>query len=108
MPSLNAYSPDFPSREQLNSLPGLTLVEFGRNDCQHCQALAPLLFQLLGQYPQLRHLRLEDGKGRLLGRRLGVSLWPTLIFLRDGQEVAREVRPGLAQLESVFKTLFSA
>jgi thioredoxin 1 len=28
-----------------------------------------------------------------LGRSFTVKLWPTLIFLKDGQEVARVVRP---------------
>ena len=28
-----------------------------------------------------------------VGRSYRVKLWPTLIFLRDGQEVARIVRP---------------
>ncbi len=34
-----------------------------------------------------------DGKGRPLGRSYGVKLWPTLVFLKDGHEVARVVRP---------------
>jgi thioredoxin 1 len=41
----------------------------------------------------LDHLWVEDGKGRPLGRSFAVKLWPTLILLRDGQEVARVVRP---------------
>ena len=39
------------------------------------------------------HIKVEDGSGRPLGRAFRVKLWPTLIFLRDGQEVARLVRP---------------
>jgi thioredoxin 1 len=35
----------------------------------------------------------EDGPGRALGRAFRVKLWPTLVFLQDGQEVARVVRP---------------
>ena len=42
----------------------------------------------------MRHLKVEDGKGRPLGRSYGVRLWPTLVFLKDGSEVARLVRPG--------------
>jgi thioredoxin 1 len=38
-------------------------------------------------------LKIEDGKGRPLGRLYGVKLWPTLVFLRDGKEMARVVRP---------------
>ncbi len=44
-------------------------------------------------HPALRHLKIEDGSGRRLGRSFHIKLWPTLVFLRDGQEVARLVRP---------------
>ena len=40
---------------------------------------------------------MEDGPGQRLGRTFGVKLWPTLVFLKDGQEVARLVRPQGAQ-----------
>ena len=41
----------------------------------------------------MRHLKVEDGPGRPLGRSFGVKLWPTFVFLRDGKETARLVRP---------------
>jgi thioredoxin 1 len=44
----------------------------------------------------VRHVRIEDGSGRQLGRSYGVRLWPTLVFLRDGVERARLVRPRAA------------
>jgi thioredoxin 1 len=47
----------------------------------------------LGSHPQVQHLKVEDGPGRPLGRSFRVKLWPTLVFLRDGKEVARLVRP---------------
>ena len=43
--------------------------------------------------PQRRPFRIEDGRGRPLGRSYRVKLWPTLVVLRDGEEVARVVRP---------------
>ena len=39
------------------------------------------------------HVKVEDGPGRRLGRSFGVKLWPTLVFLRDGVEVEKLVRP---------------
>lgn len=42
------------------------------------------------------HLKIEDGPGRALGRQYRVKLWPTLVVLRDGQEVGRLVRPAAA------------
>ena len=82
-----------PSRAEVDALPGLTLLEFGTDWCGHCRAAQPLLATVLPQLVQWRHLKVEDGPGRALGRSFRVKLWPTLVLLRDGQEVARLVRP---------------
>ena len=52
----------------------------------------------LAQHPPLRHLKIEDGPGRPLGRSFRVKLWPTLVFLRDGQVVEQAVRPGAQEV----------
>ena len=82
-----------PARIDVDALPGLTLLEFGTDWCGHCRAAQPALAEVLSAHPQWRHLKLEDGPGRALGRSYRVKLWPTLVLLRDGQEVARLVRP---------------
>ena len=82
-----------PSRAELEALPGLTLLEFGTDWCGHCRAAQPALSDVLPQHPKWRHLKVEDGPGRALGRSYRVKLWPTLVLLRDGVEVARLVRP---------------
>ena len=82
-----------PARVEVTALAGLTLLEFGTDWCGHCRAAQPALTEVLSQHPQWRHLKVEDGPGRPLGRSYRVKLWPTLILLRDGQEVARVVRP---------------
>lgn len=86
-----------PARAEVDALPGATLLEFGTPWCGWCQAAQPLLAQAFADYPDLRHLKVEDGPGRRLGRSFRVKLWPTLIFLRDGKEVARLVRPDNAE-----------
>lgn len=82
-----------PSREEVESLSGTTLLEFGATWCPICQAARPLIDELRRAAPGVRYLRVEDGKGKPLGRSFRVKLWPTLIVMRDGQEVARAVRP---------------
>ena len=82
-----------PTRAEVDALPGLTLLEFGTDWCGHCRAAQPALAEVLPQQPDWRHLKVEDGPGRALGRSFRVKLWPTLILLRDGVELARVVRP---------------
>ena len=41
----------------------------------------------------MAHIKVEDGPGQRLGRSFGVKLWPTLVFLKDGREIERLVRP---------------
>ena len=90
---MDPYSPNQPARSEVDGLVGPTLLDFGTNWCGHCRAAQPRIEAALAQHPQVRHVRIEDGPGRPLGRSFGVKRWPTLVFLRDGQEVARLVRP---------------
>ncbi len=87
------YASVEPSRAEVDGLSGSTVVEFGAPWCGICKAAQPLIAKALAGTQPLRHLKIEDGSGRPLGRSFGVKLWPTLIFLRDGQEVGRLVRP---------------
>lgn len=82
-----------PSRDDVDRLPGATVVEFGTPWCGHCQRAQPLIEAALKDLADIAHVKVEDGPGQRLGRTFGVKLWPTLVFLKDGQEVARLVRP---------------
>ena len=86
-----------PSLADVQAMPGTTVLEFGTEWCGHCRAAQPLIAQALATSSDWAHLKIEDGPGRALGRSLKVKLWPTLVFLRDGQEVGRLVRPTTAQ-----------
>ena len=82
-----------PTRADVDAMQGPTLLEFGASWCPHCQAAQPLIAEALSKHPRVQHIRIEDGKGRPLGRSYQVKLWPTLVMLADGREVARLVRP---------------
>lgn len=87
------YTDPEPARSEVEAMPGAAVIEFGAAWCPICQAAQPLIDAAFAGHPGVRHLQVEDGRGRPLGRSFGVKLWPTLVFLRDGKEVAREVRP---------------
>lgn len=86
------YMAHEPAREDVDILPGDTLLEFGAPWCGHCIAAQPAIEAAMSGR-ELRHLKIEDGRGRPLGRAYRIKLWPTLVLLRDGSEVARVVRP---------------
>lgn len=92
----DGYREQAPTREEIDALPGPTLIEFGTDWCGHCRSAQPLIAAALASHPQVRHLRIADGPGRRLGRSFRVKLWPTLVLLVDGREVARLVRPASA------------
>ena len=87
------YQPEGPSRADIDRMPGVLAVEFGTSWCGHCQAAQPHIEAAFADFPNVPRLLIEDGKGRPTGRSFGVKLWPTLVFLSDGAEVARVVRP---------------
>ena len=91
------YAPNYldtePARADLDARQEILLLEFGAPWCGHCQAAQPAIAALLAEHPRLPHLKIEDGRGRPLGRSLRVKLWPTLVLLQAGQELARVVRP---------------
>jgi thioredoxin 1 len=83
-----------PTRAQVDALDGSTVIEFGSQWCGYCRRAQPLIAEALADHPGVRHIKVEDASGRRLGRSFQVKLWPTLVFLSQGKEIARLVRPG--------------
>lgn len=90
--------PGVPTRAEVDAMPGPVLLEFGARWCGHCQHLAPVIAKALASHPEVRHIKVEDGPGRPLGRSFRVTLWPTLVFLRDGVVAQKTARPSRAEV----------
>jgi thioredoxin len=97
------------TRDEVDATTGDLVLEFGASWCPICAQARPLVERAFAEHPNVRHEWVEDGKGKLLGRTFVVKLWPTLIFLRDGREVGRVVRPtGDSELREAFERLAAA
>jgi thioredoxin 1 len=99
------YAAQEPTRAEVDALAGRVLVEFGAPWCPHCQAVQQSLAAALGERPDVKHVKVEDGKGQPLGRSFGVKLWPNLVFMRDGRVVMQLARPTPAELADGFESL---
>lgn len=99
------YTEDEPSIENIENLAGFAVLEFGAPWCDYCQAAMPFVQEALTGRSDLEHIKVYDGKGKRLGRAFQVKLWPTLIALHNGKEMARVIRP--TSTEELLKMLDS-
>lgn len=91
------YETAQPDRAAVDAMPGVVAVDFGTNWCGYCKAAEHDIDEALKAYPEVKHIKAEDGPGRPLGRSFRVKLWPTVVVMKDGQELARVVRPAGVQ-----------
>jgi thioredoxin 1 len=91
------------TREEVDALIEPTVLEFGASWCGYCQAAQPDITAVLRRHPEATHIKVEDGKGKPLGRSFRVKLWPTLVYIDKGREAGRVVRPNNeAEIEAIF------
>lgn len=93
-----------PTRQEIDASTEPTVIEFGASWCGYCQAAQGDITAAMQKHPGVRHIKVEDGKGRPLGRSFKVKLWPTLVYLEQGVEVGRVVRPNdTAEIDAIFR-----
>ena len=69
--------------------------------------MAPQLAARLADHPEVEHIKIYDGRGKPLGRSFRVKLWPTLIFMRDGQVVRQVARPDADEIQTGLEAITS-
>jgi len=97
-----------PSREEIDQMAGPVLVEFGTPWCGYCQAAQRDIVDLLAKHPEMRHVKVEDGPGRRLGRSFRVKLWPNLVFMKDGVVVRQLARPSAGEMREAAQAITAA
>jgi thioredoxin 1 len=76
--------------DYINEDARLVLVDFGAEWCEPCQAMEPLLEQIADAYSErLQVIRLDVEQSPDVTERLRVMSLPTLVFMRNGEEVER-------------------
>jgi len=100
------YATTQPERAAIDAMDGVLALEFGTDWCGYCRAGSPHIAAALSGFPDVRHLKVEDGSGRPLGRSFRVKLWPTVVLVKNGKELARVVRP--ADADEVREALAAA
>ena len=108
MPFDPEYHEEEPTREEVNRMDGPVVLEFGAAWCGFCRGFSPQLEALLEEFPDVQHVRIADGKGKPLGRSFRVTLWPTLVFLRDGRALKQAARPSREEAREGLEAITAA
>lgn len=69
----------------------LAVVDFYATWCGPCKMLAPILESVEKETEGVAFFRIDVDQAPDLARRFGIMSIPTLVFLKDGEEVARTV-----------------
>lgn len=75
-------------------LGGVMLVDFWGHGCSPCDMLAPVIERLADRFAgraRVAKVNVEDAPG--ITAEFGVFSIPTLVIIRDGEEVARHMGP---------------
>ena len=69
----------------------LAVVDFYATWCGPCKMLAPILESVEQETEGVAFFRIDVDQAPDLARRFGIMSIPTLVFLKNGEEVARTV-----------------
>ncbi len=86
MAIVNATEKDF--KELTND--GLVLVDFHATWCGPCKMIAPVLEEIANDRSDVKIIKVDIDKDRMLAREFGVMSVPTLFMFKDGKVVSQK------------------
>ncbi len=70
--------------------PGLTVIKFGADWCQACNAMKPVIEEMAVNVPEVNFLDMNADKNADFVTSLGVKALPTFVFYKNGVQLAIE------------------
>ena len=84
----------------------MELLDFYADWCGPCQMMKPVVEEFEKAHPDLEIRRVNIDEEEELAEKHGVSGIPCLVFLKDGEEVAREVGVvPIKKLEKIYEKI---
>jgi thioredoxin len=65
------------------------IIDFWAEWCGPCKKLSPIFEELSGEIDEVNFGKVEMEENQELGGKMGVRALPTLLIVKDGEEVAR-------------------
>ncbi len=70
---------------------GYVLVDFFANWCGPCKMLGPVLEEIASDRSDVQIIKIDIDENEETPRKFGVMSIPTLVLMKDGKEVAKQV-----------------
>jgi thioredoxin 1 len=86
--ALTVHVTDASFTSEIEQVTGLVLVDFWATWCGPCQAVAPILEQLAGEYAgQAKVTKVDVDANQRTAMRFNVRSIPSILFFKNGQHV---------------------
>lgn len=94
---------DIEVTQKVNFDNGMFVIKFGAEWCGPCKAMNKVLDKVRAEFVDIKFFNLDVDNSPDLAQKYKVRSIPTVIFIKDGQEIQRIV--GLSLIEPVRKVL---
>lgn len=83
----------------------LIVVDFFATWCGPCKMISPLLDKFSNEYSQVKFLKVDVDQLGDIAQKYSISSMPTLVFIKNGEEVERVIGANPAAIKSTISKL---